>query len=331
MAELTPPAAPVPLLFPWGDMPEEEYFKSKKLKNEREWVKTPRGISVFTQSWVPLEHPPEALIFMVHGYGNDSSWIFQNTAILFTQMGYATVALDLEGHGQSDGLKGFLPNLDNVVLDCSLVFNRVKQRPEFQKLPCFLYGESLGGAICLLLHFQEPQNYDGAILMAPMCKISEKMEPPWPVRQILTFIAHWFPTWPIVPTKDLVDQSVKDPVKREIARNNPRRYAGKPRLGTVLELLRVTARLSEKLKDVSFPFLVIHGDADVVTDPAVSKFLYENASSEDKTLKLYEGMQHSLIQGETDDNVAIILSDLRAWLKVHVEQKAVLSGNKNSD
>lgn len=224
MAELTPPAAPVPLLFPWGDMPEEEYFKSKKLKNAREWVKTPRGISVFTQSWVPLEHPPKALIFMVHGYGNDSSWVFQNTAILFTQMGYATFALDLEGHGQSDGLKGFMPNLDNVVLDCSLVFNRVKQRPEFHKLPCFLYGESLGGAICLLLHFREPQNYDGAILMAPMCKISEKMAPPWPVRQILTFIAHWLPTWPIVPTKDLVDQSVKDPVKREIARNNPRRY-----------------------------------------------------------------------------------------------------------
>lgn len=88
-------------------------------------------------------------------------------------------------------------------------------------------------------------------------------------------------------------------------------------------MLRVTASLGEKLKDVNLPFLVLHGDADVVTEPEVSKSLYENAKTEDKTIRIYEGMQHSLIQGEYDDSVAIILNDIRTWLKDRVERKSL--------
>ncbi|KAL0398617.1 UNVERIFIED_CONTAM: Caffeoylshikimate esterase [Sesamum radiatum] len=95
---------------------------------------------------------------------------------------------------------------------------------------------------------------------------------------------------------------------------NPMRYQGKPRLGTVLELLRVTDSVSSKLSDVSIPFIVIHGSADVVTDPAVSRELYQVAKSEDKSIKIYEGMMHSLLFGETDENVAIVRGDILKWL-----------------
>lgn len=90
----------------------------------------------------------------------------------------------------------------------------------------------------------------------------------------------------------------------------------------MIELLRVTASLEEKLKDVSLPFIVLHGNADVVTEPAVSTFLYETAKSEDKTLRIYEGMLHSLIQGEPDENVAIILNDISSWLDERVQCKS---------
>lgn len=208
--------------YPWGTTPEDEFYASKNVKHHTEFVEI-NGAKIFTQSWVPTTNPPEALILMVHGYGNDSSWVFQNTAILFTQMGYAAFALDLPGHGLSEGLQGYVPDITLVVEACKIYFHRVKNTAEFQTLPRFLYGESLGGAICLLLHFEEPVGYDGAILMAPMCKISEKMVPPWPVESVLRFVARWAPTLPIVPTKDLVDKSIKDPAKRAVARNNPRR------------------------------------------------------------------------------------------------------------
>lgn len=65
---------------------------------------------------------------------------------------------------------------------------------------------------------------------------------------------------------------------------------------------------------VTLPFFVLHGEADIVTDPAVSKALYERAGSEDKTIKLYPGMWHGLTSGEPDDNIEIVFSDIIAWL-----------------
>lgn len=35
----------------------------------------------------------------------------------------------------------------------------------------FLYGESMGGAVTLLLHRKDPTFWDGAVLVAPMCKV----------------------------------------------------------------------------------------------------------------------------------------------------------------
>jgi alpha-beta hydrolase superfamily lysophospholipase len=82
----------------------------------------------------------------------------------------------------------------------------------------------------------------------------------------------------------------------------------------------VTDVLSRKLQDVNIPILIIHGTGDTVTDPAVSQELYDKAKSQDKTLKMYDGMSHVLFQAEPDDNVAIIVKDTTLWLRERVEK-----------
>ena len=51
---------------------------------------------------------------------------------------------------------------------------------------------------------------------------------------------------------------------------------------------------------VRMPFFILHGEADTVTDPEVSRALYERAASTDKTIKLYPGMWHGLTAGEPE-------------------------------
>ncbi|KAF3498842.1 hypothetical protein DY000_02054692 [Brassica cretica] len=268
----------------WGDTPEQDYFNLKGITGSKSYFKSPRGLNLFTRSWLPSpsSSPPRGIIFMVHGYGNDISWTFQSTAIFLAQNGFACFALDIEGHGRSDGVRAYVPSVDLVVHDLISFFDSIKKQPKYQTLPRFLFGESMGGAISLLIHFLDPSGFDGAVLVAPMCKISDKC--------------------------------IKVEEKKPIAKRNPMRYGGKPRLGTVMELLRVTDYLGKKLKDVSVPFLVLHGSADVVTDPEVSRELYESAKSEDKTLKIYDGMMHSMLFGETDENVEIVRGDIVCWL-----------------
>ena len=54
-----------------------------------------------------------------------------------------------------------------------------------------------------------------------------------------------------------------------------------------------------------------------MTDPEVSRALYEKASSRDKTIKLYPGMWHGLTSGEPDENIQIVFADIIAWLDNH--------------
>ncbi|XP_030473173.2 caffeoylshikimate esterase [Syzygium oleosum] len=307
----------------WGNTPEEEddYFRQQGVRGTTSFHTSPRGLTLFARSWQPLSAPPRGVVLMVHGYGNDVTWTFQMTPIFLAQHGFACFAFDLEGHGRSQGLQAFVPDVDLVVDDAISYFDSIKNDPRFQGLPRFLYGESMGGAICLLIHFRDPVGYRGAVLVAPMCKISDKVRPVWPIPQVLSLVARVMPTLPIVPTADIMKKSVKVEAKKAIAEMNPMRYRGKPRLGTVLDLLRVTDYLNRRLGDVKIPFIVLHGSEDAVTDPDVSRALYQEAQSDDKAIRICEGMMHSLLFGETEENIEVVRRDILSWLEERCEPR----------
>ena len=296
----------------WGETPEQEYYRQQGIVGSSSYFTVPEtDLRLFTRRWLPPpEKPPKAAIFMVHGYGNDTSWTFQGTPIFLAQHGFACYALDLPSHGRSDGLPAFVPDVHLAARHCLAFFSSVAAA----ELPRFLFGESMGGAICVLLHFLAPEFFSGAVLVAPMCRISDAIRPPWPIPEVLTAAARVFPTLAAVPGRDLVARSVRVEAKRAVAERNPMRYRGRPRLGTVAELLRVTEWIAARMGDVRLPFLVVHGSADVVTDPGVSRELYDAAESGDKEIKIYDGLMHSLLFGETDENVGLVRKDILAWL-----------------
>jgi len=131
---------------------------------------------------------------------------------------------------------------------------------------------------------------------------------------LLTKVEDIIPKWKIVPTKDIIDSTFKDPIKREKIRKSKLIYQDKPRLKTALELVRTSKDVEDNLSEVRMPFFVLHGEADTVTDPEVSRALYERSASTDKTFKLYPGMWHGLTAGEPDENVELVFSDILAWL-----------------
>jgi alpha-beta hydrolase superfamily lysophospholipase len=91
---------------------------------------------------------------------------------------------------------------------------------EYKGKAKFLYGESMGGAVSLLLHKKDPSFWDGAVLVAPMCKISEKVKPHPVLVSLLSGLEEIFPKWKIVPTKDVINSAFKDHTKRETVRLN---------------------------------------------------------------------------------------------------------------
>jgi acylglycerol lipase len=80
----------------------------------------------------------------------------------------------------------------------------------------------------------------------------------------------------------------------------------------------VTSYISNNLADFDAPFLVQHGLADKVTDPMLSKALYDESKSHDKTLKLYEGMWHTITSGEPDDGIDLVFHDAISWVRARI-------------
>ncbi|KAL0459697.1 UNVERIFIED_CONTAM: Caffeoylshikimate esterase [Sesamum latifolium] len=248
------------------------------------------------------------------GYGMECSNFMKGVGTKLASSGYAVFGIDYEGHGRSMGARCYIKRFDNIVNDCSDHFKSICAQEEYREKRRFLYGESMGGAVALLTHKKDPGFWHGAILVAPMCKISEKLKPHPVVISLLTAVEDVIPKWKIVPTKDVIDSAFKDPIKREEIRSNKLIYQQKPRLKTALEMLRTSMNLEDSLNEVTLPFFVLHGEADIVTDPEVSRALYEQASSSDKTIKLYPGMWHGLTAGEPDGNIEIVFSDIISWL-----------------
>ncbi|KAK6156384.1 hypothetical protein DH2020_010632 [Rehmannia glutinosa] len=148
-----------------------------------------------------------------------------------------------------------------------LVFNGFRAKYAAD-LPAFLYAESLGGAIALMITLRREgivpeRRFDGVVLNGAMCGISDKFKPPWPLEHFLSIAAFLIPTWCVVPTRgSLPNVSFKVEWKRKLALASPRRPLLRPRAATAQELLRVCRDLQSKFSQVDVPFLIVHGGDD---------------------------------------------------------------------
>ncbi|CAK7344355.1 unnamed protein product [Dovyalis caffra] len=304
------------------------------LKIEESYEVNSRGLEIFSKSWLPANSLPKALVYCCHGYGETCTFFFEGVARKLASSGYGVFAMDYPGFGLSDGLHGYIPSFDKLVNDVAEHYSKIKGNPKFRNLPSYLLGQSLGGAVVLKVHLKQPNEWNGAILVAPMFKFADNMIPPWLVKQILIGVAHVFPKLKIVPHQDIAKMAFRDFKKLELAKYNVIAYKDTARLGTALECLRTTQELEQRLEEaffyddyslirngnilqVSLPLLILHGEADIVTDPSLSKALYQNANSSDKKLKLYKDASHALLEGETDEMIFRVLDDIISWLDEH--------------
>ncbi|KAL2454504.1 alpha/beta-Hydrolases superfamily protein [Abeliophyllum distichum] len=320
---------------PFGSLSPEQFYARHSVSHASKYITIKQGLKLFTQWWTPNQTPIKGIVCMVHGYTGVSSWLFQLTSVHIAKHGFAVCAMDHMGHGFSEGLVAHLPNINLVVDECILFFNRFRAGYALN-LPAFLYGESLGGAIALLITLRHDgvvpvKPFDGVILNGAMYGISNKFKPPWPLEHFLSIAAALIPTWCIVPTRgSLPLVSFKVEWKRKLAIASPGRFLQRPRAATAQELLRVCREVQGRFNEVDVPFLIVHGGDDVVCDPASATELYERAASKDKTLRIYPGMWHQLV-GKPDEDVELVFGEIVKWLVTRADQAAAGPVVKDGD
>ena len=294
-----------------------------------------RGMALFTCILTPKHKPIQAVVCFCHGYMDHPTLTRRKELCRLVQQGIAVIMLEQAGHGRSDGALGLIENWDHVVDDtCDFFYQTLLEQERFSEKPCFLMGESMGGAVAYCTYRRLPTLFHrGVVLLCPMCKISEDLLPsPEIIRWFRRVVGRkeepttWLGFLPLAPSKGnaFAEYCCKDSKKFQLlSAFSPLEYGPrtKPRLATARELLDATRFITMDLSNFDAPVLIQHGLDDKITDPKLSQALYHESPSPDKTLKLYEGMWHSLIGGETDENVDLVLNDSIQWILDRASEK----------
>jgi alpha-beta hydrolase superfamily lysophospholipase len=84
---------------------------------------------------------------------------------------------------------------------------------------------------------------------------------------------------------------------------------------TMAALIRADERLKQEFPQISLPLLILHGTEDKNAKVAGSQHFYERVGSIDKTLKLYEGSCHDLLN---DIDKGAVMEDIQSWITIGV-------------
>jgi acylglycerol lipase len=84
---------------------------------------------------------------------------------------------------------------------------------------------------------------------------------------------------------------------------------------TVAAMVRADERLKQEFPLITLPVLILHGTLDKATRPSGSQAFYDTAGSTDKTLNLYEGGFHDLLN---DIDKEAVIADIKGWIEARL-------------
>ena len=263
------------------------------------------GINLFIRTWQPNGRP-RAVMVICHGFNSHSGYYAQVGEQLAGQ-GFAVYALDLRGRGQSDGERYYVNAMSDLVNDVAVVVTLAKSR--LPGLPTFLLGHSAGGVVSCLYSIEHQQDLSGLI-----CE-SFAFEVPAPGFAIaaLKGLSHLAPHAHVLRLKN--EDFSRDPSIVQAMNEDPLIAHETQPTHTIAELARADDRLKQEFALITLPILILHGTADRAAKPSGSQHFYDAAGSTDKTLKLYDGYYHDLLNDVGREGV---LADIVQWTEARL-------------
>jgi len=266
------------------------------------------GLKMATYKWLP-KGQPRALVFLVPGYADYSDYN-ANVANLLVNSGYATFGIDPEGHGRSEGLRGYIDDLNRSCSDILEWIRLVKK--DYPSTKTFLWGQSLGGAMALRMMLVDSTPFSGMIVTAPAIKASEDLYPM--LRHIARVVSFFAPTLAVAPP--LSENALCGDERVDmVAKSDPLQYNGRMRAKSGVQMLDMFGYLQQHLEEITVPFMVLHSELDTIIKVSESsQLLYERAGSKDKTFKLIKGELHNFLSSLKYKEY---VQEIIHWLDVH--------------
>jgi alpha-beta hydrolase superfamily lysophospholipase len=266
-------------------------------------------VRLYRQAWVP-DDEIRGVVVLAHGL-SEHSGRYQHVAARLVGERFAVEALDHRGHGRSEGSLAFV-EVEDVVADLDRLVNAAATT--YQGLPLFLLGHSMGGLIAAEYAIRHQRKLTGLILSASLAALEAASPMTRLTARLISAVA---PRLGLVE----VDSALvsRDPEVVRAYDADPLVYRRRLPARTVSELASAIGSLPERARVITVPVLIMYGSGDHLVPPAGSVMLDSVISSQDKTLKVYDGLYHEILNEPEQEEV---LDDLINWLLAHVEAAA---------
>ena len=278
------------------------------MKHDQGSFKGRSNFDIYYQSWLP-DRAPRAAVVIAHGLGEHSGR-YAHVAAALVADGAAVYAIDHRGHGRSQGGSALVDRWENAVADLDVLVDIA--HGEHPKVPLFLVGHSMGGALSLGYAAQYQHKLSGLALSGPAVALDGAPPLLGTIAKLLSRIAPRLGTFGIQP--ELVS---RDPEMVQGYAHDPLNCHGKVPVRTLAEIVRLVEHLPGVLSRLRLPLLIQHGSDDKLAGVAGSRMVAKRVSSQDKTLVVYDGLYHEIFN-ELPADRARVFTDLLNWIDARI-------------
>lgn len=265
------------------------------------------GLGIQVRSWRPAGKPRGVMV-IVHGFNSHSGyygWVAEE----FVADGLAVYALDLRGRGRSEGERFYVQEIAEYVHDVSALVTLAKSREP--GLPVFLLGHSAGGVVACIYTLEHQSELAGLI-----CEdFAHQVPAPDFALAVLKGLSHVVPHAHVFRLQN--ENFSRDPKVVQAMNEDPLIAGETQPTQTMAQMVLADERLKAEFPLITLPVLILHGTLDKVTKPSGSQFFYERAGSTDKTLKLYQGHFHDLLN---DIDKEVVMEDIKGWINARLPE-----------
>jgi acylglycerol lipase len=275
--------------------------EQKSVTANQETIESTDRLKIFFRSWRP-EGDARGFVVIVPGF-NAHSGYYAWVAEQFVSLGLAVYALDLRGRGKSDGERFYVKTFDDYVSDVEAVAKVAKSREA--GLPFFLLGHSAGGVVACLYTLDHQSDIAGLICES----FAHELPAPEFVLAVFKGLAHVAPHAHILHLPN--ESFSRNPQAVKAMNEDPLIAHETQPTQTMAAMVHADERLKRDFQLITLPVLILHGTLDKNTKPSGSQHFFDRAGSADKTLKLYEGGFHDLLN---DVDKEAVMRDIKGWV-----------------
>lgn len=269
------------------------------------------GYELHYRHWKTDMARPRAVVVGVHGIQSHSGWYAYSCSRL-AEAGYDVYFLDRRGSGLNAERRGFAAHEDRLVNDVAQFLSGVRhqQRRLGQTCPIVLMGVSWGGKLAALCGCRRPDLVDALALLYP--GLCSRIRPTWSqrVRLRIAELRGWG-RFPIPIPLNEPELFTDEPRWREFIRQDPLALH-QVTVSFMAANLRMSKELERDGRRLSMPILMMLAGRDRIIDNAATKRIFEQMSSQRKTLIEYPEARHTL---EFEPKPDQFIDDLLAWLE----------------